>query len=241
MKNFKINADILKILALVCMTVDHVGLMLLNDYLPFRLIGRLAFPIFAYFIAEGCKYTRNKPKHFALIFGLGLICQLVYYFAMGSLYMSILIVFSLSVIIIYAIAWAEKQKSKWAYAVPALITAALYAVYYLLKIYLKNTDFDLDYGFMGVLAPVAIYIAPKKWLKLLLLGICLIGTSTIMTTPHGIDFIAQPNFQWYSLLAIIPLIFYSGEKGKLKIKYLFYIYYPLHMLVIYALQLLLLY
>ena len=241
MKNFKLNADILKILAVIFMTFDHVGLMLLNDYVPFRIIGRLAFPIFAFFIAEGCKYTKNKAKHFLLIFGLGLICQLVFFFAMESLYMGILIVFSLSVIIIYAIDWAKKQKSKWAFGVPVVLTVGLYALYFWLKIKLVKTDFDLDYGFIGVLAPVLVYVMPKKWLKLLALGLCLVVTSTLATSATGIFIYEQPTLQWFSLLAIIPLAFYSGKKGKYKLKYLFYLYYPLHMLAIYGLQLLLLY
>ena len=54
-------------------------------------------PIFAFMIAEGCKYTKNKLKHFLMIFILGVICQVVYFINDQSLLMGILIVFSFSI------------------------------------------------------------------------------------------------------------------------------------------------
>ena len=82
MRNFRlpslINGTHLKLLAMVTMTLDHVGLILLGNYQPFRIIGRFAFPIFAYMIAEGCRYTRNKVRYFGIIFGLGLLFQTFY-------------------------------------------------------------------------------------------------------------------------------------------------------------------
>lgn len=50
----------LKLLALIAMTCDHVGLQLLPQFIILRIIGRLAAPLFAYMIAEGCRYTHNR-------------------------------------------------------------------------------------------------------------------------------------------------------------------------------------
>ena len=50
----------LKLIALVTMTIDHIGMQLFPRVRLLRIIGRLAFPIFAYMIAEGCRYTRNR-------------------------------------------------------------------------------------------------------------------------------------------------------------------------------------
>ena len=60
------SSSTLKLLACLFMLIDHAGLLLFPRYKIFRIIGRLAFPIFAYLIAEGCRYTRNKLKHFLL-------------------------------------------------------------------------------------------------------------------------------------------------------------------------------
>ena len=52
----------LKIIALIAMTIDHVGLILLPQVELLRIIGRLSFPIFAYMIAEGCFFTHDKKR-----------------------------------------------------------------------------------------------------------------------------------------------------------------------------------
>jgi|GEM_PF-2361223 len=68
----------LKTIACVSMLVDHIGYILLPEAAFLRYIGRLAMPIFAFFIGEGCLYTRNRKKYFTRIFGLGVVCQLFY-------------------------------------------------------------------------------------------------------------------------------------------------------------------
>jgi hypothetical protein len=53
----------LKLLALLTMTCDHIGVSLFPQALWLRVIGRLALPIFAYMIAEGCRHTRNRKRY----------------------------------------------------------------------------------------------------------------------------------------------------------------------------------
>ena len=62
------------------MAFDHIGVALFPKVAILRYIGRLAFPIFAFMIAEGAKYTRNKVKYFLMIFIIGVICQVFNYF-----------------------------------------------------------------------------------------------------------------------------------------------------------------
>ncbi len=59
------SAFALKIIASICMLIDHIGAVFPVPLTPavFRLIGRIAFPIYAYLIAEGCKHTKNKNKY----------------------------------------------------------------------------------------------------------------------------------------------------------------------------------
>ena len=101
----------LKILALVSMTLDHIGVVMFPNVLWLRIVGRLAFPIFAYMIAEGCFYTHSKGKYLGSICALGLVCQLVYWFALGSLEQSILTTLALGIVTIYAF-------QRWAAHVP---------------------------------------------------------------------------------------------------------------------------
>ena len=90
----------LKILAMIAMTCDHVGLQLLPQYPILRLIGRLALPIYGYMVAEGCRQTRDRKNYLLRMAAMALLCQVVYFFAMGSLYQCILVTFSLSICLI---------------------------------------------------------------------------------------------------------------------------------------------
>jgi hypothetical protein len=70
-----LSASTLKIIACVFMVIDHIGVIILPDLLILRVLGRLSYPIFAYFLAEGCRYTRNKRKRFLLVLGLAVLCE----------------------------------------------------------------------------------------------------------------------------------------------------------------------
>ena len=118
-----LSASTLKIIACVAMVIDHVGAYLLPHIPILRVIGRLAFPIFAYFIAEGCRYTRHKLKRFLLVFGLGLICEAVFFLYSGQIDGGILMTFSLSILLVY-----EVQAIKKSLAQKAIGRATLYAL-----------------------------------------------------------------------------------------------------------------
>ena len=66
MKYHFLSRDVLKLIAIVSMLLDHVGKIFFPKILILQIIGRLAFPIFAFFIAEGFYYTRNKLKYFII-------------------------------------------------------------------------------------------------------------------------------------------------------------------------------
>ena len=57
----RLNNNVLKIIAAISMLLDHIGLILFPSIEIFRILGRIAFPIFAFTIAEGAKYTRIRP------------------------------------------------------------------------------------------------------------------------------------------------------------------------------------
>ena len=99
-KRWGLSASTLKIIACVTMVIDHVGAYIFTDLVILRIIGRLSFPIFAYFIAEGCRYTRHKLKRFLLVFGLGLLCEAAFFLYTGGLDGGILMTFSFSILLI---------------------------------------------------------------------------------------------------------------------------------------------
>lgn len=215
-----LNGNHLKLIAAFTMLLDHAGILLFPRVQAFRILGRLAYPIFAYMIAEGCHYTRNKLRYFLMVFGLGVGCQAVYYFVSGDTYLNILLTFSLSILLIYCMQ-ADHRAKTWQKQVlwSVLFCAGFLAVYGL------NRVITLDYGFWGVMTPLfAGYAHVRKfprWASVLLLGLGLV----LLGAEYG-------GMQHYALLALPLLLLYSGERGKRNMKYFFYIFYPVHLAVL---------
>ena len=215
----------LKLLALIAMTCDHVGLQLLPQFIILRIIGRLAAPLFAYMIAEGCRYTHDRGRYLGRLLGMAALCQIAYFAAMRSLYQCIFVTFSLSVCLIYALDNAVRRRT------PVSVLSAAAAVVFVtegLPRILIHTDFGVDYGLWGVMLPVLVYFGRGKWGKLALfvVGVGLLGLH------YG-------GTQWWGLLSVPLLALYNGKKGTWNIGPLFYWYYPAHLVVIYGLSLLL--
>lgn len=215
----------LKIIALIAMTIDHIGARIFPEVKILRIIGRIAFPIFAYMIAEGCKYTRNRKKHLLTIFAIAIICQLVYFFAMGSLNQCILVTFSLSVALIYALDNAQSRGDIKSYVIALAAFIGVIFLTEILPVIWKGTDFGIDYGLYGVMLPVLVFAADKKIQKLFAAAIMLVLLS-----------ISLGGVQWFGLMSLLLLALYNGERGGLKMKNLFYIYYPSHLVVIYLIS-----
>ena len=208
------TGNALKIIAAAAMFLDHMGLMFFPANALLRIIGRLAFPIFAFMIAEGCKYTRNRLRYFLQLFGLALGCQIVYFIADGSMYLSVLFTFSLAVLTIFALQYCKAKPG----ALPILLfVTAVVAVYVL------NQIFEIDYGFFGCMLPVFVaafhntrFDKPVWNVAMLALGLLLLWLS-------------MGGYQLYALATVPLLLCYSGQRGKVKMKYFFYIFYPAHL------------
>lgn len=219
-----LSGNQLKLLALITMTLDHIGLQLFPQVEILRILGRLALPIFAYMIAEGCHYTRSRTRYLAAMAAMALVCQIVYFFAMGSLYQCILVTFSLSIALIYLTDHAIRSQSAAAWLAALLGIGAAYFLSNVLPGLLPGTGYGIDYRFAGIVLPVLIYLGRTKREKLLLTALGLV----LLALQSG-------TRQWFALLALLPLALYSGKRGRRNMKYLFYIYYPAHLVVIWLL------
>ena len=223
---FGLTGNQLKIIALITMTIDHIGMYLLPQFPILRIIGRLSMPIYAYMIAEGCRYTRNRKAYLLLTIGVGALCQVVYWIAMGSLYQCILITFSLSISLIYTLDYAKNKHTIAGWLLLAGVFAAICFVSIGLPRLLPTTDFSISYGIFGILLPVLVYIANNKTQAIVMFAIGQI----LLSYSHG-------GVQWYGLATLPLLALYNGKRGKARLKYLFYIYYPAHLAALYLLGL----
>lgn len=213
----------LKLLALVTMTCDHVGLVLLPQFPVLRIIGRLAFPIYAYMIGEGCLHTRNLGRYWYTMAAFALVCQAGSWIATGSLYQSVLVSFTLAIGLIWLL-----SEVKCPLPVTILLfaagTGAAFFLCHGLPALLPGTDYAIDYGFIGVLLPVLVWLGKEKWQSLVLFAVGLFSLAYYFG-----------GNQWWCLAALFPLALYNGQRGRTNMKYLFYVYYPAHLVVIYLL------
>ncbi len=228
-----LSGNKLKVIACLSMLIDHIGYLLFPQFAVFRYIGRVAMPIFAFLIAQGCIHTKNKTKYFLNIFILGVICQLFYTAenlingSFYTLYLNILFTFSLSLLICFGVVEIGRNKK----AIPFLIAGILFAVFvcfYLEK--LLSVRLIIDYGFAGVILPCFALLTKKPLLNKIFFSVGTLLFCLILQ--------AEIPYIWYSLLAL-PLIFlYNGKRGTKKLKYLFYAFYPLHLGAIYLIYIL---
>ena len=229
----------LKLLAAATMTVDHVGLVLFPAVPVLRQIGRLAFPIFAFMIAEGCAHTRNALRYFLNVLVLAVVCQTAYTVAMGSWFLCVPVSFAIAIALVLALRqWKEALFAEGLW--PKLLWGAVFlggigAVGLLCRVV------TLDYGFWGCMMPVgasllrrtenmppALEKLDRNLVHVLAMAAFMVPLALYLGT-----------WQWWSMLALPFLKLYSGQRGKYKMKYFFYIFYPVHLLVIQGLSMLL--
>ena len=219
-----LSANCLKLLAAAAMALDHAGLMLFPGAVWMRLLGRLAFPIFAFMIAEGCKFTRRRGRYVGTIALLAAVCQTVYFLFDGSLYLSVLVTFTLSILTIYTLDAVKARPG-----LPAFCGLGLA----LLGVWWLNRVFTMDYGFWGCLVPVFASLPVHTRWDTIPCRVLSMGAGLLLLA------IASGGIQYWSLLALPLLLCYSGKRGKWKMKYFFYIFYPAHLVILQGIQMLL--
>ena len=231
-----LSGNALKLIAALSMTIDHIGVVFFPRTAWLRIVGRLAFPIFAFMIAEGCRYTRSRVRYFFTIFTLAAVCQGVYWFAARDTYLSVLVTFSISILVICLLqalrdALAEGHWSRTVLSVTALI-GAVALVWYLDQI------LTIDYGFWGCMLPVfPAMLQPRRggaWKPLPWMG----NAAHVLCLGLGLLCLYQSlgGLQFWSVLSLPLLLCYSGKRGRGDLKYFFYIFYPAHLAILQGLQ-----
>lgn len=218
----------LKLIACLAMLLDHMA-VIFDLSLSWRVIGRMAFPIYCFLLAEGAFHTRN-PKKYALRLAIGaVISEFAFDFSFYGRcvwqYQSVMLTLLLGVLALEAMKRCPNLLLKTLSVVPFALLAAL-----------CNTD----YGWYGV-AMVALFglvrELPHRWL-LTAVGMAVLswalGSGSVM-----IFGIAVP-VQMFCLSALVPIGLYSGKKitRSKAAQWGFYLFYPLHMVLLRLLWLL---
>ena len=227
-----LSGNQLKILAALFMIVDHVGALFFPGIIGpmswMRYVGRLSFPIFAFFIAEGCRYTKNRARYLGVLSLMGLVFHLVYYYVVGDETLNVIVTFAMGVALVYA--WQNALffcREKRVFG--AVLGFVLFFGYGFLC-YKICKAVHVDYRFGGIILPWLVYLTNKKWMRLFFFALGIVVVAIGMGEESAVEV--------WALLSVPIMALYSGERGKMRMKYFFYLFYPIHLVALYGIYLL---
>ncbi|PLS19639.1 hypothetical protein CVD28_04265 [Bacillus sp. M6-12] len=212
LKNYRLSDsktkhnEIIKILAILFMIIDHVGFIFYPGVEVLRIIGRLAFPIFAYQIAQGYIHTSNYPKYMWRLWLFAIVSQVPYTLAFDTFRFNTL--FTL-VIALFLIDKLAKKEYYWIFTIVAI-------PYFI----------DVDYGLFGIALPAIFYLTRNKKIVSALLGLIAVLVYIYF----------HPVFiEVYSIIGILLALYFPTSKIKVKMgKYFFYWFYPAHLALLFV-------
>ena len=236
------DTNLLKIVAMLTMLCDHAGKMLFPQYPIMRIIGRLAFPIYAYCLAAGCVYTRNPLNYLRRIVLLALISQPIYAVSMAH-----------ETAAMYAVSFAEQPVRavfnfyihSWNH--PNILASLCFGLLLLWALRERQIVLGvgvfvliwliqgkLDYGIRGILLMLLFYaFCTKRWVSLPIVAAFMVwwGLQGGGYDCFGVRF----GIQMFAVIAL-PLI-YIHTRFPLRLpKWLFYAFYPAHLILILVLD-----
>ncbi len=240
-----ISSSTLKLIAVISMVIDHtaagvlgrllsargIGDLDVNDFAAvnlwieqnmtlftayniMRMIGRIAFPIYCFLLIEGFERTRSRTKYALRLLLFAAISELPFDLMFnGQLlefgYQNVFFTLFFGVVVMMGFQWVQEHMSS---KLVQMLLCAVVAVAGMGAAQLVYTD----YAAIGVLCIIVMYLFRKKKINQILAG-CVVFCWEI-TAP----------------LAFVPVAFYNGKRGW-KLKYFFYLVYPVHLLLLYLL------
>lgn len=243
-----LNSNAIKLIAIIAMTIDHIAWAVYPGYstepgaIVMHIIGRITCPIMCYCIAEGFHYTHDVKKYtlrlliFALISHVPYMLQSSAFFEFGAL---ALVPFATGGSVMGHI--LNQTSVMWSLAIGLIMLRVNYSenikqsVKPFLIFLLCIAAFPADWSCIASLCVFAIGTNRGKPLSQILWSLFFVSFYVLvyclsMSVTYGL-------IQFAVLLAIPILAFYNGQRGKNPtvnkvMKWVFYIYYPLHLLVI---------
>ena len=206
------NSFQLKIIACILMAIDHVGAIMFPDIDLYRIIGRLSFPIFAFLLTEGYVHTRNLKKYFIRLFIFAIIPQIPYSLAFGIDILNIFFTLFFGMLAILVDDKINNVYKKWGLILGIVVISEL---------------LHMDYGYYGIIMIFLFKKYKDNWKNLVITLILL-----------NISIYPIWNLQVFSLGALPLIKIYKKKIGFMNkfVKYGFYSFYPLHILVIYLIN-----
>ena len=222
-----LNGFHLKLIAICTMLIDHMGYTLFPGVMWLRCVGRVAFPIFCFLIAEGCVYTHDRKKYAARLLVFALLSEIPYNLMNSGMIwdpydQNVLWTLLTGALVCWLIDWALKKCTPLSFV---LTGAAMVAAYWLLE------AFRTDYGGWGMLLVAAFYgvhRAPSG------------AVVKMIAQAFGLAFFSLGvmggylSIELWSLVSLAPIWLYNGQRGfsHKAVQYGFYTFYPVHILIL---------
>ena len=233
MKTAGISADALKWIALLTMLCDHAGAVLFAQYPVMRLIGRTAFPLFVWLLVEGFFHTSSRKKYLGRMAFFAPVSELPFDLALygrpDRQGQNVFFTLSISLVMLVFLERAMDACQRKRQAGEKALLQTLAAVGTVAAAMAAAELFCVDYGGSGPLLAALFYCYKRKGspgLAVSFLIFCLsMGLLTAMVEIFGI--------------VSVPLIArYNGKRTGRGRGRLFYLFYPLHLLILYGISML---
>ncbi|MBU5331960.1 conjugal transfer protein TraX [Anaerocolumna aminovalerica] len=218
------NGLSLKLIAMFTMLIDHATAQLIPGSSPLwfigRSIGRLAFPIFCFLLVEGFLHTRSVRNYLIRLGIFAMISEIPFdiAFIKGENFIDNLsgqnIYFTLFIgLFVILLIQLVENKYRYSSTMTFILTIIIILTGCQLAEFLRT-----DYGAMGILMIVCFYLfRNNKWL--LLLTIFLVNQTIL-------------SIQGFGTISLLFIWLYNGERGPKLNKYIFYAFYPVHILIL---------
>ena len=249
-----LSGSTLKLIAIIAMVIDHIGAALLGRFLMsygyldavmsgsqeeiatwisghstlylaywvIRMIGRVAFPIFCFLLVEGFQRTRHMKKYVLRLGLFAILSEIPFDLATHSQVLEFTyqnVFFTLFFGLVAMIGYDQICRRQWFSAKKVDQFAKLLLCVLILLVCCTAADFlRTDYGSIGVLCITVLYVFRRK--------------KPLMIVAGCIAFL----WEFTAPLAFLPIAFYNGKRG-LRLKYVFYLFYPVHLLILYLIAL----
>ena len=223
-----LDGGALKGIAAALMLMDHVGAILLPEVLALRCVGRLAFPIFAFFIAEGYAHTRDFGRYFRRMAILAVVSEIPFNLENGAVFdltrQNVLFTFCLALLTLRGLEALGRERGFGRWAGCGLVLAAGFAAGELLR---------TDYGGWGVVTVALLYLCrdgryAKLWLLLAMAAVNGLGMGSLTMPVFG----GEMPIQIFAVAALPMIWLYNGQAGPKGLRRAFYVFYPAHLLVL---------
>lgn len=211
-----IDRSVLKWIAVLTMVIDHVGAILFPDQIWMRVIGRVAFPIYAYCLAEGFRYTSDYRRYLGRLALFAILSEIPFDLAFYGVpfsfaHQNVFFTLTLGLILLWVLERCREQ---------LLLCAGAFAVLCFLA-----QALHMDYGAGGLLMVFAFYLAQQGTSPWIGWGIFVF--INLFGYAGGV--------QWAAIIALLPIGLYSGKAGKKKQRFFYWIY-PLHLLLLWVIE-----